>query len=267
MWAPYVWRWRPSPPSLTRKMIANISPSWFLHASPPTLSHSQPSSLTRHSPNRTTKPLRIPPIPLADVQKYEKPTAPRCTRRSRPLTSRASVWTASMSGKIPTGCCIGSFRLPFVRFSYSPFALGFCFRFHSTPSCFALAKVAASPHSITRHTRTCCQTPCNDSVNFQHHCSIHRLRRCVALLPAVPSSSSYFFSLCPPFLAHFVSCRVLNSYFLGPAYINPAPGLVKGGHFATHFSPSSFVLCAFSEPLLVCLVLCFQFSSCRFRSP
>ena len=66
------------------------------------LSRSQPSCPSRRAPILTAEDMRIAQVSSADatsVRRFEKPVAPRSTCRTRPLATRASVWTTSLLGK------------------------------------------------------------------------------------------------------------------------------------------------------------------------
>ena len=76
-----------------------------------------------------------PPADVTSSRRLEKTAAPRSTRRSRPLASRASVWTMCLEGLL---LYIGSFRLHFVRFAISSFVSDVCSPFHASLCHFRL---------------------------------------------------------------------------------------------------------------------------------
>ena len=114
------------------------------------------------------------------------------------------------------------------------FSLTFYSPFHSTPFLFYLAFYhRTSPQP--RHNRACCQAPYKDSVNLHiSDTTIYCRRRCAGPI-AVPCLRS-FFALPLPFQAHF-TCRILDPYCLGPAYVNPRSTSRQRRASATHFFP------------------------------
>jgi len=181
------------------------------HPSPPTIHrYSSSTPVTRSTPShsRPSSPPRCFPIlygrRLADRPTFvgrrhghpphRKPAVLRNTRRSRPLASRASVWTTSLFRKGFTFLLyIGPFRshcaLPSLLFAldFPPSISVFYFTLH--------VYQRTSPHlHHPRRLRARCRAPYYDSVtlfHFGHRCS-HRLRRRAGLSPAVPSSRSSF---------------------------------------------------------------------------
>jgi hypothetical protein len=172
-----------------------------------------------------TEDSRITHPPSADVKA-------RATRCPWPRTSRASIWITSLLGRDFT-----AYRLAFrtrTFFLLYPFAL------LSTLSCFTLDLFIFERRRASLYTR-----PLRTHRRAHHYHSVnlhHFGHRCSSLRRRVVCRRHYHLHVRPSTLSPFAP-RILVLYCPSLAYINPAPGLVKGGHLRP-ISPSCFTLCA-----------------------